>query len=289
VKTSSKPLPKTRHVKPHRGRISAPLDIWRRRLLIGIVVAYVAVLILGPIVGLFSGAFAEGAGAIITALGEPDVLSAFWLTVYIALITVAVHALFGTALAWVMVRHRFPGRRLLNAFIDLPFAVSPVVVGYMLLLVFGRNGMLAPLLDVLQIKIAFAVPGMILATLFVTLPFMAREIIPVLEAFGVEQEQAAATLGASSWQTFWLVTFPALRWGFIYGIILTFARALGEFGAVLVVGGGIQGHTESATLFIFRALDQRQYVGAYSAALVLGFLSLVLVVGTELLRKRENK
>ncbi len=289
MKTSSKPLPKTRHVKPHRGRISAPLDIWRRRLLIGIVVAYVAVLILGPIVGLFSGAFAEGAGAIITALGEPDVLSAFWLTVYIALITVAVHALFGTALAWVMVRHRFPGRRLLNAFIDLPFAVSPVVVGYMLLLVFGRNGMLAPLLDVLQIKIAFAVPGMILATLFVTLPFMAREIIPVLEAFGVEQEQAAATLGASSWQTFWLVTFPALRWGFIYGIILTFARALGEFGAVLVVGGGIQGHTESATLFIFRALDQRQYVGAYSAALVLGFLSLVLVVGTELLRKRENK
>jgi len=129
---------------------------------------------------------------------------------------------------------------------------------------------------------------MILATLFVTLPFMAREVMPVLEAFGVEQEQAAATLGASGWQTFWMVTFPALRWGFIYGVILTFARALGEFGAVLVVGGGVQGRTETVTLFIYRALDERQYVGAYSAALVLGLLSLVLVIGTEFLRKREK-
>jgi sulfate transport system permease protein len=278
--------PATGTVAPDRSRASISGNIWRRRLLIGIVLAYVALLILAPIVALIAGAFAEGATAIITALSDPDVLSAFSLTLQIALITVAIHALFGTALAWILVRHRFRGRRLLNAFIDLPFAVSPVVVGYMLLLVFGRNGMLAPVLDALQIKIAFAVPGMVLATLFVTLPFMARELIPVLEAFGTEQEQAAATLGASGWQTFRLVTFPALRWGFIYGVILTFARALGEFGAVLVVGGGIQGHTESATLYIFRALDQRQYVGAYSAALVLGLLSLVLVVGTELLRKR---
>ena len=129
---------------------------------------------------------------------------------------------------------------------------------------------------------------MILATLFVTMPFMAREIIPILEAFGIDQEQAAATLGANGWQTFWWVTFPALRWGFIYGVILTFARALGEFGAVLVVGGGIQGHTESATIYIFRALDQRQYVGAYSVALVLGLFSLILVVGTELFRRRKR-
>jgi sulfate transport system permease protein len=120
------------------------------------------------------------------------------------------------------------------------------------------------------------------------MPFMIREIIPVLEAFGVKQEQAAAILGASGWQTFWLVTFPALRWGFIYGVVLTFARALGEFGAVLVIGGGLQGSTETATLFIFRALDERQYIGAYSAALVLGFFSLILVLGTELLRKKEH-
>jgi sulfate transport system permease protein len=264
------------------------MDVWRRRLLIGIVVAYIAMLILAPIAGLLSGAFAEGLGAILSALSQPEVFSAFRLTMFIALITVAVHALFGTVLAWVLVRYRFPGRGFLNGLIDLPFAVSPVVVGYMLLLLFGRTGLFAPILDALQIKIAFAVPGMILATLFVTLPFMARELMPVLEAFGTEQEQAAATLGASGWQTFWRVTFPALRWGFIYGVILTLARALGEFGAVLVVGGGVQGRTETATLFIYRALDERQYVGAYSAALVLGLLSLIVVVSADLLRRREK-
>jgi len=264
------------------------VGIWRRRLLIGIVIAYAALLILAPLAALLSGAFAKGIGESLVALSDPDVFSAFLLTLYIAFITVAVHALFGTALAWVLVRYRFRGGWLLNGVIDLPFAVSPVVVGYMLLLLFGRTGLLAPVLDALNMKIAFAVPGMILATLFVTLPFMAREVMPVLEAFGVEQEQAAATLGANGWQTFWMVTFPALRWGFIYGIILTFARALGEFGAVLVVGGGIQGRTETVTLFIYRALDERQYVGAYSAALVLGLLSLILVIGTELLRKKER-
>src|SRR6266545_6641744 len=264
------------------------VSVWRRRLMIGVVVAYVALLILAPLTALVSGAFAKGIGASFTALSDPDVFSAFLLTLYIAFITVAVHALFGTVLAWVLVRYRFRGHWLLNGVIDLPFAVSPVVVGYMLLLLFGRTGVLAPVLEALNIKVAFAVPGMILATLFVTLPFMAREVMPVLEAFGVEQEQASSTLGANGWQTFWMVTFPALRWGFIYGIILTFARALGEFGAVLVIGGGVQGRTETATLFIYRALDERQYVGAYSAALVLGLLSLVLVVGTELLRKREK-
>jgi sulfate transport system permease protein len=264
------------------------VPVWRRRLLIGVVVAYTALLILAPLTALVSGAFAKGIGASFTALSDPAVFSAFLLTLEIAFITVAVHALFGTALAWVLVRYRFRGHWLLNGVIDLPFAVSPVVVGYMLLLLFGRTGVLAPVLEALNLKVAFAVPGMILATLFVTLPFMAREVMPVLESFGVEQEHAAATLGASGWQTFWMVTFPALRWGFIYGVILTFARALGEFGAVLVVGGGVQGRTETLTLFIYRALDERQYVGAYSAALVLGLLSLVLVIGTELVRKKDE-
>jgi sulfate transport system permease protein len=140
----------------------------------------------------------------------------------------------------------------------------------MLLLLFGRNGALAPVLESLGIQVAFALPGMVLATLFVTLPFMIRELIPVLEAFDTRQEQAAATLGANGWQTFWRVTFPALRWGLIYGVTLTFARALGEFGAVLVIGGGVQGQTETATLFIYRALEERQYIGAYSASLALG-------------------
>jgi sulfate transport system permease protein len=204
------------------------------------------------------------------------------------LIVVAVHAVFGTVVAWVIVRQDFSGKSLLNGLIDMPFAVSPVVAGYMLLLLFSRNGLLAPLLTALNIKIAFALPGIILATLFVSLPFMIRELIPVLEAFGVKQEQAAATLGANGWQTFWHITLPALRWGFIYGLTLTFARALGEFGAVLVIGGGLQGSTETSTLYIFRALDERQYVGAYSAAIVLGLFSLALIMGTDLLRRKDS-
>jgi sulfate/thiosulfate transport system permease protein len=259
-----------------------------RYLLIGVVFAYIGVLILAPLVRLVIGAFAGGFAPVVTALSDPAVLRAFWMTILISVLTVVIHAIFGTIVAWVLVRQRFPGRQILNALIDMPFAVSPVVVGYMLLLLFGRTGFLAPVLTALNIKIAFALPGMILATLFVSLPFMVRELIPVLESFGVQQELAAATLGASGLQTFWFVTLPAIRWGFIYGVTLTFARALGEFGAVLVIGGGVQGRTETATLFIYRALDERQYVGAYSAALVLGLISLILVVGSELLRRREH-
>jgi sulfate transport system permease protein len=273
---------------PAVSRPAFQYDIWRRRLLILIVVAYVGFLIIAPLAALTAGAFHEGLGAIITVLAQPDVLASFWRTLLISLLTVIVHGVFGTITAWVLVRHDFPGRSFINGLIDMPFAISPVVVGYMLLLLFGRNGVLAPLLTFFNIRVAFALPGMILATLFVTLPFMVRELIPVLKAFGVRQEQAAATMGASGWQTFWLVTFPALRWGFIYGLILTFARALGEFGAVLVIGGGVQGRTETATLYIFRALDERQYIGAYSAAVVLGLFSLILVIGTDLLRRKEK-
>jgi sulfate transport system permease protein len=263
--------------------------VWIRRILIAAVLIYVGVLILAPIGALLAGAFKQGLGAILRALSQPDVLAAFWLTIKISLIVVLVQTVFGTIVAWVMVRDRFPGLDLLNGLIDMPFAISPVVVGYMLLLLFGRTGLMAPVLNVLNIRVAFAVPGMVLATLFVTLPFMIRELIPMLEAFGVQQEQAAATMGASSWQIFWRVTLPALRWGMIYGITLTFARALGEFGAVLVVGGGVQGRTETATLYIYRALDERQYVGAYSAAIVLGLLSLALVIGTDIIRRRESR
>ena len=261
---------------------------WQRRLLIGLALAYAAFLILAPIASLIVGAFEQGLGAAVAALTEPDVLSAFGRTLLIAAIVVVIHMIFGTAVAWVLVRHRFRGRDWINALIDLPFAVSPVVVGYMLLLLFGRRGLLAPVLDALDIQVVFALPGLILATLFVTMPFMVRELMPVLEAFDIEQEHAAATLGASGWQTFWHVTLPALRWGFVYGIVLTFARALGEFGAVLVVGGGVQGRTETATLYIYRALDERQTIGAYSAALVLGVFSLALVLGTDLLRRKRK-
>jgi sulfate transport system permease protein len=274
--------------QPTTARRAFGWSTWRRRLLIALVVAYMAVLVLAPIGALVTGAFAQGLGAITDALRDPQVLRAFWLSLLIGIIAVLVHAVCGTALAWVLVRQRFWGRRILNGLIDLPFAISPVVAGYMLLLLFGRRGLLAPFTDALGIQVAFALPGMIIATLFVTLPFMVRELIPLLHAFGIEQEQAAATLGASGWQTFRLVTFPALRYGFLYGLTLTFARALGEFGAVLVVSGGVQGRTETATIYVYRALEDRQYAGAYSAALVLGILSLVLVLGAELMRGKKH-
>lgn len=254
--------------------------------LIALVVGYVAFLIVTPIAALAMGALERGLAASLESLNDPDVFTAFWNTLWISVVVVMIHAIFGTIVAWVFVRHRFPGRDLINGLIDMPFAVSPVVAGYMLLLLFGRNGILAPVLEPLGIQVAFAMPGIVLATLFVTLPFMIRELVPVLEAFNIQQEKAAATLGANPWQTFWRVTFPALRWGLIYGVTLTFARALGEFGAVLVIGGGVQGRTETATLFIYRALDERQYIGAYSAALLLGLISLILVLGSDWLRRK---
>jgi sulfate/thiosulfate transport system permease protein len=259
---------------------------WGPAILIGLVFLYVGVIILLPICGLILETFRNGAAGVITSLADPRALEAIGRTVGIALAVTVVHALFGLIAAWVFVRHRFPGRAFLIALVDLPFAISPVVVGYMLLLLFGREGLLAPLLNALQLKVAFALPGMVLATLFVTLPFMIREMIPVLKDVSLQQEFAAATLGAKPWQVFWKITFPALRWGILYGAILTFARALGEFGAVLVIGGGVQGLTETATIYIYHALDARQYVSAYSVALVLGLSSMALVTISDLMRKR---
>lgn len=260
---------------------------WLGRLLIGIVVLYIGVLILAPIAALTVGALAHGVGAIVEALGAPDALAALSLTLRISLITVAVNGVCGTVVAWVLARHRFRGRRILNGLIDLPFAISSVVVGYILILMFGRLSPLAPLEDALNVQIVFAVPGMILATIFVTLPFMFRELMPLMEQLDREQEHAAALLGAHRWQTFWWVTLPALRWGIIYGLVLTFARALGEFGAVLVVGGAIQGMTETVPLYVFRALDERNTAAAYGMALLLGVISLALVLGIERFRTRE--
>ena len=261
---------------------------WIGRGLIAIVFAYVGILIVAPLVALALGAFEKGVGAIFEAFNRSFVLTSFWNTLWISLVVVVIHAIFGTIVSWVFVRHRFPGRGIINGLIDMPFAVSPVVAGYMLLLLFGRNGLLAPFVEATGIRVAFAFPGMVLATLFVTLPFMIRELVPVLEAFDTRQEKAAATLGANSWQIFWRVTFPALRWGLIYGITLTFARALGEFGAVLVIGGAAQGSLMTTTLFIYHALEERQYIAAYSAALALGVFSLILVLGSDWLRSRKQ-
>jgi sulfate transport system permease protein len=260
---------------------------WLRGSLVGGVIVYVAVLIFAPAAALLVGTFQGGLAPLLSTFNDPDARAAFALTLQIALITCIVNGTLGTVTAWVLTRHHFPGQRLLNALVDLPFAMSPVVVGFVLLLIFGRLGPLASLQEDLGIQVAFAVPGMVLATIFVTLPFMIRELMPLIAALDREQEHAAATLGASEWKIFLFVTLPALRWGIAYGLLLTFARALGEFGAVLVIGGDIQGSTESASLYLFRLLNEGNSASAFGVALALGLISLSLLLGVGQLRKRN--
>jgi sulfate transport system permease protein len=216
------------------------------------------------------------------------VIHAFWLSVMLALGAVVVNAIFGTLVAWVLVRQDFWGKGFFNALIDLPFVVSPVITGYMILLLFGRGSWLGPLLEATGLKVAFDVPGMLLVTVFVALPFTIREVMPVLREVGIEPEQAAHTLGASGLRTFLRVTMPAIRWGLLYGVTLTLARALGEFGGVLVAGGAVTGKTETATLFIYRALDERQEISAYAVAVVLAVVSFTVLIGMEMVRHRTE-
>ena len=201
----------------------------------------------------------------------------------------AINTVFGLCIAFVLARHRFSGHRFINGLVDLPFAVSPVVAGLMLILLFGRNGWFTPITERLGIKMVFAWPAMLIATTFVSLPFVVREVVPVLIHAGMQQENAAYTLGASGWQTFWHVTLPSIRWGLLYGVSLTMARALGEFGAVLVVSGGISGLTETSTLFIFRSLDDRNPVAAYAMAMVLALISFSMLMLMEFFKKRRRE
>jgi sulfate transport system permease protein len=189
----------------------------------------------------------------------------------------------------VLARHKFRGHRFINGLVDLPFAVSPVVAGLMLILLFGRNGWFTPLTERLGIKMVFAWPAMLIATTFVSLPFVIREVIPVLTQAGTQQENAAYTIGASGWQTFWHITLPSIRWGVLYGISLTMARALGEFGAILVVSGGVSGLTETSTLFIYRSLDDRNPVAAYAMAMVLALISFSMLMLMEFFKKRTKE
>jgi sulfate transport system permease protein len=262
---------------------------WGKWLIISLVIIYAGILILGPIIALILGAFDQGLGHVIETISSIAFLDALWLSLKIALLVVAIQAILGTIVAWIIVRHDFWGKAFLKSLIDVPFAMSPVVVGYMLLLLFGRNGFLSPLIEGLGIKVAFAPPGIFLATLFVSLPFMVKEMIPVIENLDWSQEHAAQTLGASGWTIFKRVIFPQLRTAMIYGMTLTFARALGEFGAVLVIGGGIQGRTETTTMYIFRSLDERHFVEAYSAAILLGSFSVMIVLIADEVKRREER
>jgi sulfate transport system permease protein len=260
-------------------------ELW----LLAAVVAYAGILLIGPMLGLLWGAVRAGAGPFWKALTNPEALHAIGLTLLFAVGATVINAVLGTCAALVLVRDEFRGKRILNGLVDLPLATSPVIAGFMLILLFGRGGWLTPVANALGIPIVFALPGMLLATTFVALPFVTRELVPVLEQIGMESESAAYTMGASGWTTFWRITLPAARWGLLYGVSLTFARAIGEFGAVLVVSGSIAGLTETATLYIYRALDERHPVDAHAVALVLALFSFVLLLGMEFVRRRRRR
>ncbi|MFO0606945.1 MAG: sulfate ABC transporter permease subunit [Polyangiales bacterium] len=257
--------------------------------LVGLVVAYLGLVLVVPLIALVQRAIAAGWGPLVEALRSPAATHGLAMSLTLAAIAVVVNGVAGVAGALVLVRHRFAGRRALDALVELPLAISPVAIGLAFLLVFGRNGWLEPALLAADVKVTFAFPGMVLATLFVTLPFTLREVAYVLEELGTAEEEAAATLGASRAQIFWRVTLPNLRHALGYGVLLTAARALGEFGAVLVVGGDISESTRTATTFIYASVEERNEAGAYGMALVLAAVSALLLLGIEWTRKRRQK
>jgi sulfate transport system permease protein len=248
---------------------------------------YLAVLLVVPVGLVFYRTFEKGVGHVIDSVTTPAAVSAFWLTVEVALIAVPLNAIFGIATALALARGRFPGKRILDALIDLPFAVSPVVIGISLALLYGREGWFGFLLDD-GIRILFSVPGIELATVFVSLPFVAREVTPVLREIGDDQEQAAATLGASPWQTFWRITLPAIRWGLAYGIVLSTARAIGEFGAVSVISGRVAGETQTLTILVEQRYNNFDLAGAYAASALLALIALLTLLGMTALSSRRQ-
>ena len=250
---------------------------------------YLALLLAFPVGMVFVRTFGEGIGPVWEAITRPAALHALWLTVLVAVVAVAANTVFGVICALVLVRHNFRGKALLNAVLDLPLAVSPVVVGFALLIVYGRTSLVGGWLAELGIRVVFSTPGIILATVFVSLPFVVREVVPVLREIGTEQEQAASTLGASAFQTFRLVTLPAIRAGVAYGVVLTTARALGEFGAVSVVSGKLSGQTETATLFVEGQYQRFNATGAYAASVVLALLALVTLLAMNLIKPKEQR
>jgi sulfate/thiosulfate transport system permease protein len=274
-KTSARPAP--------------PVENRTPILLIAVAIGYLALIILLPAANVVIQALKGGLGGLWTAYTNPEFLPALLLTLLIAAIVLPINIIFGLSAAWVIARHRFPGRTLLISVLDLPFSISPVVVGLMMILLYGNRGWLGGALQAIGFKVIFAWPGMVLATAFATLPFIAKEVIPVLEEIGTEQEEAARTLGASEWQIFWRIILPNLRWGLLYGVILTNARAMGEFGAVSVVSGNIARKTQTLSLYVEDAYKQYQTQAAFAAALLLALLGLVTLVVQEWVTKRNAR
>jgi sulfate/thiosulfate transport system permease protein len=276
--------------EPRTPRLSANA---RRKLthggFIAIAVLYVGILVIAPLVGIAWAALKAGLSTILETLRQPDVLHAFFLTGIITVITVIVTSVFGVIVALVIARDTFPGRALMSAFVDLPLAVSPVIVGLMAVVLFGLGGWFEPWFTAHGIQILFALPSMVLVTIFICIPFVIREVVPVLKEIGVTEEEAARTLGASSLQTFFRVTLKNIRWGLLYGIALTTARSIGEIGAVLIVSGSITGQTETSTLYILRAFDQNQDPQGYIVAITLALVSIGLLIAIEIFKHRQER
>ena len=252
--------------------------VWVRWTLISVALGFIFLFLILPLAAVFTEALRKGLGAYLEALKEPDAWTAIRLTVVTAAIVVPLNLVFGVAAAWSIAKFEFRGKAFLTTLVDLPFSVSPVVAGLVYVLLFGAHGWIGPWLQAHDIKIVFAVPGIVLATVFVTFPFIARELIPLMQAQGTEEEQAAMVLGASGWQTFWHVTLPNIKWGLVYGVILCNARAMGEFGAVSVVSGHIRGQTNTMPLHVEILYNEYQSVAAFAVASLLALLALLTLV-----------
>ena len=275
------------------GQAAAPAPASSSRLiklgLIGAAVLYVGILVLAPVIGILWSVIDSGWETVTRTVSLPDVKHAFWLTLVITIESVLVTTFFGVLVAWVLTRHRFPGRRFLYGLVDLPLAVSPVTVGLMAVVLFGRGGWFEPFFAARGVQVIFALPSMVLVTMFVCIPFVIRSVAPVLEEVGTNEEEAARTLGAAPLQTFFRVTLPNIRWGLAYGVALSTARSLGEIGAVLIVSGAIQGQTETATLYVLRALEERQDASGYVVALLLAGVSITILMTIEVMRRRASR
>ena len=259
---------------------------WVRRLLIGIALAFLALFLFVPLAAVFFEAMKKGLGVYLAAISEPDALSAIKLTLIAAAISVPLNLVFGLAAAWSIAKFDFRGRNLLLTLIDLPFSVSPVIAGLIFVLVFGLQGWLGEWLRDHDLKIIFALPGIVLATIFITFPFVARELIPLMQAQGTEQEEAARVLGAGGWQTFFRITLPNVKWALLYGVILCNARAMGEFGAVSVVSGHIRGQTNTMPLHIEILYNEYQFAAAFAVASLLAGLALLTLAIKFLVERR---
>ncbi|GAB7026859.1 sulfate ABC transporter permease subunit CysW [Geotalea toluenoxydans] len=258
------------------GELTEPMLV--RWLLIAAALVFLGLFLVVPLAAVFSQALEKGFATYLAALHEPDAVASIKLTLVAAAVSVPLNLIFGVVAAWAIAKFDFPGKSFLITLIDLPFSVSPVISGLIYVLLFGLQGWLGPWLQEHDIKIIFAVPGIILATIFVTFPFVARELIPLMESQGKDEEEAALVLGASGWQTFWRVTLPNIRWGILYGVILCNARAMGEFGAVSVVSGHVRGSTNTIPLHVEILYNEYNYVAAFAVASLLGMLAVVTLV-----------